>query len=102
MKLTWADGSGPGTTQALADEIEREGKLYAGSYVTRDDRRCLWGVINDWRMWDGNYARPDRHLSTESAAAFHQLGLTTAENDNRFGSPEARCKWAVEILRQVP
>ena len=105
MKLTWEKGTGPGTTQELADEVEREGALGTGSLVTRNGLlRCLWGVIEDYRF--DNVALiivEGRRLSDDNRKhLIDNARCSAAANDNVPGTVVERCAEMVRRLRAIP
>ena len=102
MKLNWIRGTGPATTQELADLVEQEGRLGKGSYVTKDGCRCLWGVIEDHTVYSWPTFRKGRALSGVSYHSLSQFHCTTADNDGFLGTPEERCVEFVCRLRAIP
>ena len=100
MKLEWKGRQGPSTTQELADEIEREGKLITG-LLTSSMGRCLWGVIEDCHG-EPTHTYIGRNLTQHSAywLCFYQLG--TAQNDAFPGTPEERCAEMTRRCRAIP
>lgn len=101
MKLTWARGQGPATTQELADAVEAEGRLERGAVVSPDGLRCLWGVIEDYR-YSINLESGSRLLSRDHAMYLIRVGCSIKENDNFSGTPEERCAEMVRRLRTIP
>ena len=99
MKLTWAKGQGPATTQELADVVEAEGRLERGAVVTPDGLRCLWGVIEDYSV---GFDIGSRQLSRDHAIYLIRVGCGIRDNDNFSGTPEERCAEMVQRLRAIP
>ena len=97
MKLTWVRGTGPGTTQELADLVETEGRLLKGSFWCPEGR-CLWGIILDYTT----YVSAERHLERFDSKALHALGLSSRDNDKFLGTPEEHCAEMVRRLRSIP
>ena len=105
MKLIWARGVGPGTTQELADLVEQEGFLIKGQFIDRRRRRCLWGVIDDAHFFDGfsfQAAAIERLLSDTDRGILGTYGLAASDNDNFPGTGRARCAEMVKRLRAIP
>ena len=96
MKLTWAYGSGPATTQELANIVEAEGRLITRAYISSEGR-CLWGIIRD--SIQGNSAR--RSLNLRDSALLRSFRLSTVDNDYFIGTPEQRCVEMVKRLRAI-
>jgi len=107
MELHWDFGTGPATTQELADLVEQEGRLITGVFMSRAGERCLWGVIEGYVKFapetdkyfyirsrgmtvadQGILVSPPNNLSTDSSDAF-------------TGTPEERCDDAVCRLRAI-
>jgi len=97
MELTWIEGSGPGTTEELANLVESEGSLIRHLYVSRKGLRCLWGVIEDWGF-QGEYPTRRRRLSPACLDILLHSQLTTDENDRFLGTPEELC---VEMAQRI-
>ena len=102
MNLKWSRGTGPTTTQELADAIEKEGRLGIGIYCDPQGLRCLWGVINDWAFTVEDGYVHSRQLSLRNVRTLCEWGLSTSGNDCQSGTPEERCAWAVQRLRSIP
>ena len=104
MKLTWALGQGPATTQELADEVVAEGRLGVNRYITPEGLRCLWGVINSF-SWnkDSLCERANRQLRAEEAFYLQlDAGCSSTANDDFSGTLEERCTEMVRRLRAIP
>jgi len=102
MKLKWVEGTGPDTTQELADEIEVEGRLGHG-HVSYLGERCLWGVIGDWPLsYSPETFCARRFLSPDSAQALVEFGLGVFANVSFEGTPEERCAEMTRRLRAIP
>ena len=99
MKLDWGLGSGPETTQELADELEREKRLGVSAYTDSTGLRCLWGFIGGWRHTFGDERR---RLRPTSERSLWGMGLSTSDNDAFLGTPEERCREMVRRLRAIP
>lgn len=95
--LVWAYGTGPATTQELADEVEREKRLGVFS-LNVNGLRSLWGVIYDIRA-DAR-ANVGRDLTEASMDLLHDNGVTI--NDPYQGTPEERCVEMARRLRAIP
>ena len=98
MELKWAIGVGPATTGELADEVEAERRLYTDNLWSKDNHRCLWGVIQDSEP----YRRFKRDLVWDSREQLHRNGLRGADNNSFVGTPEERCAEMVRRLRAIP
>lgn len=98
MNLIWIRGTGPSTTQELADEIELEEKLYIGNFNTPSGRRCLWGVIL------GISSPSDHHrmLTVENRKVLRDSQLAVWDNDGFKGGPHKRCQEMVRRMRAIP
>jgi len=96
MQITWEFGTGPATTQELADLIEAEGRLVTGHFLG-DDGRCLWGVIYDYTV----YASRVRRLDPQSYDALQRARLRAIDSDLFVGTPEQRCAEMVKRLRAI-
>lgn len=97
MKLTWMGSYGPSTTQELADEVEREGRLIKGIYQNAKGERCLWGVIRDYRERIAT-----RHLTLDCERALIAAQLSMFHVDRLPGTPENICREVVRRLRALP
>ena len=102
MELKWVSGNGPGSTQELADVVEREGRLIPSYYVDRHGNRCLWGVINDWYQTAHGDTSHRRQLDGRDVIRLHQYRLGTVRNDTFPGTPEERCAEMAKQLRAIP
>jgi len=100
MKLHWEYGEGPADTAALAEELAREGRLIEGALIRRDGR-CLWGVIENYRIVEGQLRRL-RGLSTESIRLLCSFDLRTRNSDAFEGTPEQRCTEMARRMRVIP
>lgn len=99
MKLEWASGSGPATTQELAAEIEREGRLIRYEYSPADKPgRCLLGVI--YNSTPQNLY--NRDLTNDSFSLLYNYGISAEANDRFEGTAEERCLDTVRRLRAIP
>ena len=106
MKLNWASGHGPATTQRLADLVEKEGQLNTRRFVGHDGRRCLWGVIEDWVFGDNEgpfrSIHPNRTLADDCFNSLTTAGCGSMDNDGFKGTPKERCAEMVRRLREIP
>lgn len=98
MKLTWTLGTGPETTQELADEILREGRLCTGVFRSTAGRRCLWGVICGVDV----RARVNRSLAYQDAWLLQVHQLDAIDNDAFKGTQQARCQEMARRMRAIP
>lgn len=97
MNLTWIKGHGPSTTQALAAEVEAEGRLIQGWFVS-EKGRCLWGVIENWdEERGGTRMLPSQLARLIETAVFNFAGFDALE-----GTPEQLCAEACRRLRAIP
>jgi len=98
MELKWVFGNGPGSTQELADVVEREGRLTRSYYVDGRGNRCLWGVINDWYRTSIGDTGPRRQLDREDVLRLYQCHLDPVSSDAFGGTLGERC---VEMARRL-
>ncbi len=110
MELTYVTilegtAQGPTTTQELAAEIRREGRLYRGcsarkyKYAPNGVARCLIGVLRNASPGDiaGTY-----HLTYTSAVDLRNYGIAASNNDRFKGTPAQRCEHFAKILEAIP
>lgn len=100
MKLEWLYGTGPATTQELADEIEHEGLLSTVFFVRTGHPtvRCLWGVIDDMSRVNDVLIR-DRELDKSTL----ETELPSSEDNDAFvGTPKEHCAEMVRRIRAIP
>ena len=108
MELHWDFGTGPATTQELADLVEKEGRLITGDFLTRSGQRCLWGVIGGYVKVAPEtdkyfYIRTRRMAAADwSVLVCAPINLSSANSDAFVGTPEERCDDAVCRLRAIP
>jgi hypothetical protein len=87
------------TTQELAEEVRKEGKLYRYKVCNEVGERCVLGVIEDWDVsspW--RLGGPRRTALVKGNPFFDELGKLTVANDEFKGTPEERCEYMAGIL----
>lgn len=112
MKLHWERevsrklGIGPATTQELAIELRKEGKLYYGSFARASHTdpgvvaRCVIGFLNDWEPGPSG-GRPLRLLSLDDCESLRGFGFSVSSNDDFKGTTAQRCKYMATILEAI-
>jgi len=103
--LYWDKGTGPQTTQELADVVEQEGFLITMFLINSLGQRCLWGVIygaaRDWASGDVIYNYSSKVIASESFNLLIRNRLSPDDNDQFDGSGEERCTEMVRRLRAI-